>query len=52
MRSLLVLFTVVLLGIAPLSDLSVSAQESQEWVDEAWRNVDRPYPWGAARVAR
>lgn len=44
MRRLLVLFTVVLVGITPLSGLSVTAQENGEWVDEAWRNVDRPTP--------
>jgi hypothetical protein len=42
MRSLLVAITVVLLAIAPLSSLTVWAQEGQGWVDEAWDNVARP----------
>lgn len=39
MRSLLVIITVVLLGVAPLGGLTVWAQEEP---DEAWNNVARP----------
>jgi hypothetical protein len=39
MRGLLVIFTIVLLGVAPLGGPTVWAQEN---TDEAWNNVARP----------
>jgi hypothetical protein len=39
MRSLLVAIAVVLLAIAPLGSLSVWAQETESFVDEAWLGV-------------
>jgi hypothetical protein len=39
MRSLLVAITVVLLAIAPLGGLTVWAQETEDFVDEAWMGV-------------
>ncbi len=39
MRSLLVAITVVLLAIAPLGSLSVWAEETEGYVDEAWLGV-------------
>jgi hypothetical protein len=42
MRTLLLIITIVAFGAAPLGTLSVSAQGSEGWVDEAWDNVARP----------
>jgi len=42
MRTLLLIITIVAFGAVPLGTLSVSAQESEGWVDEAWDNVARP----------